>query len=564
MTNTEMAYPPGLSLHGKHWRITKRVPETLRPHYDGKALLHYPTGTADKTAAALIAHRWLAGIAEEFARIRETGSAAKTAITAAEVSHLVASMVAHSLGRHEAELTKGASSALAPPSVTEGAMSFFREAAADAFSTGEARAFEPAADSWLETHGYTLDKDSEEYRGVLLKFAQGVGKALGGWKSRRAGEWVDTPPVPGPPTPAVPPAAGAPLLSAVVSAFTAKADKTKPMFKKTAPTLRLFLEVIGDKPVSALRQSDVDGFFALLCKLPPKWRDEQRKRGGTVSALAAMTWPKCIAPKTFEDSYMAALRPFLRDSRRLYGDQGFPLSLTTDGIGYTGTAKAGQDKQRALLPAELQRLFNGPECAAFAADPAQAHCYWLPLLGLYTGARVNEVCQLNPQCDILEEDGIWYLNITADSPAPKGVRKSVKNASSKRRVPVHSRLLALGFVAYVERVKAAGSALLFAAWSPSRGKASGTAEKWFGKHLRTLCLRDETPGARVVGSHCFRHTFLTRAHELDVTGAEALTGHTDTGTSAVVRGYRGARGLEKLQGILEQVTFDIDPPTPAH
>lgn len=118
----------------------------------------------------------------------------------------------------------------------------------------------------------------------------------------------------------------------MVSAFLAKADKTKPMFKKTDPTLRLFLEVIGDKPVNALRQSDVDGFFALLCKLPPKWRDEQRKRGGTVSALAAMTWPKCIASKTFEDSYVAALRPFLRDSRRLYGDQGFPLSLTTEGI----------------------------------------------------------------------------------------------------------------------------------------------------------------------------------------------------------------------------------------
>lgn len=56
---------------------------------------------------------------------------------------------------------------------------------------------------------------------------------------------------------------------------------------------------------------------------------------------------------------MAALRLFLKDSRRLYGDQGFPLHLTTDGINYTGTREEGEDKQRALRSAELVRLAYG-------------------------------------------------------------------------------------------------------------------------------------------------------------------------------------------------------------
>jgi len=65
-----MSYPPGLAFHGKGWRITKRIPEDLRPYYAGKAHLRYPTGTSDKKAAADIAWRWLADTAEEFTRKR--------------------------------------------------------------------------------------------------------------------------------------------------------------------------------------------------------------------------------------------------------------------------------------------------------------------------------------------------------------------------------------------------------------------------------------------------------------------------------------------------------------
>lgn len=558
MTDKEMAYPPGLSLHGNSWRITKRIPTELLPHYNGKKHLRLNTGKSDKPAAASVAWQWHAEQEAEFDRLRKTGCREKTSIAPADIQWLVGSMLTSTLGAHEEGLLEGGAE--------EGRLSLeafdsLRAAARAAFGGGDFSGVGPIADDWLWGHGYDLAEGSEDRQRVLVAFAKGLSRAFQTIESRREGRWVDSPPPPEPPASSTAP--GALMLSAVVGDFIAKADKTKPMFKKTDATLRMFLEVIGDKPVSALRQADIDGFFALLCRLPPKWAVEQRKRGRTVPELAAITWPKCIAPKTFEDSYMAALRPFLKDARRLYGDQGFPLNLTTDGIKYSGTRKDGEEKQRALRPGELERLFNGPECGAFAVDPWQAHAYWLPLVGLYTGARVNEVCQLNPQCDIREEGGIWYLDITEESEAPEGVRKSVKNNTSKRRVPIHSRLLGLGFLGYVERVKADGSALLFSAWSPSRGKASGTAEKWFGKHLRALGLRDETPGARIVGFHCFRHTFLTRAHELDIAGAEALTGHTDTGISAVVRGYRGQRGLEQLRGILEQVTFDIHPPQPA-
>ncbi len=558
MTDKEMAYPPGLSLHGNCWRITKRIPTELLPHYNGKKHLRLNTGKSDKREAAAVAWQWLGELEGEFDRLRKTGRREKVAIAPADVQWLVGSMLASTLGAQEGGLLAGGAEEARTASE---AFTLLREAVQAAMGGGDFSGVGAIADDWLWAHGYDLPEGSEDRRRVLVEFAKGVSRAFQALEARREGRWMDTPPAPPVPSAAAP--AGALMLSAVVSGFLDKQDKAAPMYSKYSACLALFLEVVGDVPVQGLRQKTIDDFFALLCRLPPRWSDEKRRRGCSVADLAALEWPKTMAPKTFEDTYMAALRPFLKDSRRLYGDEGFPLTLTTDGIKYTGTREDGEKKQRALRPDELDRLYHGAECRAFAADPAQVHRYWLPLVGLYTGARVNEMCQLNPQCDIHEEEGVWFFNITEETEAAEGVSKSVKNKTSFRPVPIHSRLIALGFLDYLERVKASGARLLFPEWGPSGGRASANAERWFRRHLEKLGLRDETPGQRIAGFHCYRHTFLTRAAELDVHGAESLTGHADASVSAVVRGYRGRVSLVKQRALMERINFDINPPKPA-
>jgi integrase len=278
-----------------------------------------------------------------------------------------------------------------------------------------------------------------------------------------------------------------------------------------------------------------------------------------------MDWPVCMSPKTFEDGYIMAIRSFFKFARLTYGDQGWPDRLTTEGIKYKGERKGGEGAQRAFTPEELRRLLNGPEAAVFAADPAQACRFWLPLVGLYTGARVNEVCQINPQCDILNDDpkapGVWFFLLSEDTEAGAGVEKSIKTKVS-RKVPVHSALLALGFTGYVERVKAGGAGVLFPEWKPSKGRAADAAEKWFRRHLEALGLRDKTPHHNLTGFHAFRSTFLARAEELDVQRADSITGHAREGESTVVRQYRKETPLHVKRDILERITFDVSPPVP--
>ena len=46
------------------------------------------------------------------------------------------------------------------------------------------------------------------------------------------------------------------------------------MFRKHQTVLPMFLEFTGNKPINDLKQADINGFFALLEKLPPRWPDE--------------------------------------------------------------------------------------------------------------------------------------------------------------------------------------------------------------------------------------------------------------------------------------------------
>ena len=234
--------------------------------------------------------------------------------------------------------------------------------------------------------------------------------------------------------------------------------------------------------------------------------------------------------------------------------------------------KAPVNKQRAFKPHELQRLFAGAELQAFAADPEQHAKYWLPTLGLFTGARVNELCQLNPQVDILQEPetGIWYLWITTESDSDTSIQKSVKTGES-RKVPLHKKLIELGFLGYVSRIKACGAKRLFPVWSPAPdGKASPAAEKWFVRLIKKTGLRDETPKAQLVGMHSFRHTFLSYgAASRPSLNLGSITGHSQVSpsVSAVQAGYNDKSITDKLENrktLLDQLDYGLEFFKPIH
>lgn len=82
----------------------------------------------------------------------------------------------------------------------------------------------------------------------------------------------------------------------------------------------------------------------------------------------------------------------------------------------------------------------------------------MPLVGYFTGARTNEIAQLDTS-DIREIDGHPYFDFCADEPKATEAKRIKTNKA--RQVPIHPRLVELGFLAYVDSQKRARQKKLF-------------------------------------------------------------------------------------------------------
>lgn len=247
MAYKEMAYPPGMELHGSKWRIKKRVPLDLRkkyPQYYPSPFKYLYTGESDKAKAAAKGWPWIADVEAEFLRVRDTGSPYKISLPD-EDAELIIRKVIHS--RLNADEQIRASGELED----ELMLTRLEESQADA-KTQEQLAIARGvltqnvidiAQEWLFAHGYDLPEESPEFRQFALRLSRRLSEATRIAESRQRGEWIDTPPVPEKVKPEK-----APLLSEVIEHFIAKQRDDVPMFKKYRPALGLFLEFIGDKP----------------------------------------------------------------------------------------------------------------------------------------------------------------------------------------------------------------------------------------------------------------------------------------------------------------------------
>jgi len=140
--------------------------------------------------------------------------------------------------------------------------------------------------------------------------------------------------------------------------------------------------------------------------------------------------------------------------------------------------------------------------------------YWLPLLGVYTGARMNEICQLYLG-DLKSVNGIDCIHIQA-----KHEDQNLKTPSSERLIPIHSKLKELGFMEYVAHQRSIGHTRLFSELvRHSKHSYAATPSKWFA-NLRTKL--GFTGGDEKKDFHSFRHTVADHLKQLGV--AESVIG----------------------------------------
>lgn len=215
-------------------------------------------------------------------------------------------------------------------------------------------------------------------------------------------------------------------------------------------------------------------------------------------------------------------------------------------------------RSRARLPfspTALQTLFDAPLYTGCVDDeegyarPGTArprrHRFWIPLIGLYSGMRLNEICQLSAD-DVAKEQGIWTFRLWAD--ADEG--RTLKTLGSARIVPVHPQLLELGFEDYVAARQRKGKRLFPELTGNPDGYGSDPFSKWFSRFLKNAGVKDDT-----LCFHSFRHNFRDAVREsgAPVDVQHALGGWTE---GSVSERYGVGHSTKTLHKAIARVSYE--------
>lgn len=217
------------------------------------------------------------------------------------------------------------------------------------------------------------------------------------------------------------------------------------------------------------------------------------------------------------------------------------------------------------LPA-LHAIFGSPVYVANdrpTAGRGEA-AYWVPLIALYTGARLEEIAQLRVT-DVRQEHYIdgddreqaaWVICIMQEDDL------STKNANSERRVPVHPDLVSLGFIRHVKLAIAAGDERIFPALRPNvYGRLGAKWGEWWSLYRRAVC---GVADRRMV-FHSFRHTFKYYArHAGMIEGVQRqIMGHSpgDTADEYGPSGYSLHQLVEGMK-LYRIPGLSLPPPPP--
>ncbi|MEQ9898011.1 site-specific integrase [Pectobacterium punjabense] len=159
---------------------------------------------------------------------------------------------------------------------------------------------------------------------------------------------------------------------------------------------------------------------------------------------------------------------------------------------------------------------------------------WIVLLGRFTGMRANEICQLYHN-DIFKNDGRWCIRID-----DRYEGQVVKTENSKRTVPIHNRLIHIGFLEYVQKQKGR----LFPLLTYYKGSYSHYFTRWFSGYRKKLGVPE---------FHSLRHHIATKLKNAGVVEhyAAAFLGHADN--SITYRRYGKSVTVSRLYDLLEHI-----------
>ncbi len=299
------------------------------------------------------------------------------------------------------------------------------------------------------------------------------------------------------------------------SALDGKRGKRADTVNQDRKIVQQFSAFVGEqRAVDSITPEEIADYRDALRDLPPKWASHKALKRLSMRDAAAkareLDLPR-IAFTTINKhlSTISPLYTWLRKHPRWAG-----MKNPVDGLHYDDVK--GANPRPPFTTPVLNKILQSPLFAGFASDDAEHKAgdqhaddwrKWIPLVCMFTGARIGEIAQLRIG-DVRREHGVWFIHIAHEGDL------STKSGHS-RPAAVHSRLVALGFLNFVERQRERhggnDSAQLFPELKPNnRGQISAEPSRWWRDYLTAIGVKQGRDG---IGAHSFRHELADRLRD---------------------------------------------------
>jgi integrase len=318
-------------------------------------------------------------------------------------------------------------------------------------------------------------------------------------------------------------------------------------------TFRLFREFTRDAPLEAITRNDIADFLSTLSLLDPNY--------GRRSAGKGLSLKELLDKYPAKDRDGIGNRTLNRHVAVIAGM--FEWAIKAGKIAGPNPAKGhhqtetphetdAEGARRLFTTDELKKLLKGPLFAisyAKRTEPArhtvETALAWLIPIALYSGMRLDEICGLRA-ADVMNDEGILYFDLRSHE------GRRLKTAAARRRIPVHSELMRIGFGSYLVHVRRQGHEYLFPALKPGGpdGKRSWYVSKRFTTYRRAVGV-----SASETVFHCFRKNAATALERARVPENEAVQvlGHKKLTMSYGL--YSGGLDLAGLVRVVEAINY---------
>lgn len=341
--------------------------------------------------------------------------------------------------------------------------------------------------------------------------------------------------------------------------FTGKAEN------RVREGFSLLVEVMGDPKLVKVDRDYLREYESLLRSIPAR-RDLAKIRYKINDIHELMVKAKENGDSLMSDNTVRKYMRVIFEAFRWADGEGiFIKSPANQFFAPVENEKMDQDFKADFTNEDLHAIFNRPWFKRGTADRNRegrfhhyrAFHYWLPLIGFFTGARINELCQL--YLDDIKQDaaGFYFFEISNER-----VDQSLKTINSRRKIPLHPTLIKLGLIRYCEALKKAGHARLFPELPYHSVKGYGDkASDWFNRSLLKVQLGFEKGSKK--SFHSFRHTFSTRLKQagIDSETRAQFVGHI-RGSGETENRYSKDHPPAALYTVLESVTLGLPEVAP--